>query len=201
MSDIGLMFNSEMIKAFLREQDPKTMTRRTRGLEKINENPDDWVFRGWVSNSPLWQFKNIRDYTLDVKCPYAVGAKVWARETWAVDKHWDNHKPSEINKGVKAWYTASGAKALWVGKTRSSMFMPKWAARIWQEIVAIRCERVQDITEEDAKSEGVTMIFGNMDRPSCRWYFKSLWDRLNGKKHPWSKNEWVWVLSLKEVGK
>jgi len=92
------------------------------------------------------------------------------------------------------------------GPFRSPTHMPRWASRITLEITAVRVERLQDISEEDAKAEGVEPIgipavdpftgehLG--DEPSWRYGFQCLWERINGKKHSWSSNPWVWVIEF-----
>jgi hypothetical protein len=92
-------------------------------------------------------------------------------------------------------------------KWQSSMFMPKWASRRKHTLVNLRCERVQNITEEDAKVEGIIAPLGNPNDMSAfrPWTYKSeyqkLWDELNAKRgYPFSKNCFVWVLQW-ELGK
>lgn len=85
---------------------------------------------------------------------------------------------------------------------RSSMNMPQWASRTIVEIVSMRVERVQDITEANAKAEGV-LEDGWEDEipggPLCtshvaRLAFESLWYDGNLKRgNGWAENPWVWV--------
>ncbi|BAS59885.1 hypothetical protein NIES2135_20400 [Leptolyngbya boryana NIES-2135] len=85
-------------------------------------------------------------------------------------------------------------------KWRASIFMPRAASRITLEITNIRIERLQDISEEDAKAEGVPPFDWNDGwslRPAPA--FEKLWDSINGAKHPWSSNPWVWVVSFSRI--
>ncbi|OPY03493.1 MAG: hypothetical protein A4E60_00158 [Syntrophorhabdus sp. PtaB.Bin047] len=75
------------------------------------------------------------------------------------------------------------------GKWRPSIFLPKWAWRIKSPVISVRPERLQDITEEDAKAEGVTLLPQHINLIHSFW---TLWDSINGKKHPWESNPWVW---------
>jgi len=87
---------------------------------------------------------------------------------------------------------------------RPSIFMPRWASRITLEVTKIRTERLQQISEEDAKAEGAKPAFesdddGLVDRhPSYRNGFKCLWDSLNAKRaFGWDVNPWVGVLEFR----
>lgn len=96
-----------------------------------------------------------------------------------------------------------------------SIHMPRWASRITLEITDVRVQRLQEISEEDAKAEG-----SYLDRCSCmprsedrsplrasfqlEWChvhgqeFSYLWKSINGKES-WDANPWVWALTFKRV--
>lgn len=87
--------------------------------------------------------------------------------------------------------------------------MPRWASRITLEIESVRVERLQNITEEDAKAEGVgdSMLCGCLDNgtSSCspRCEFKALWDRTHdatGGAGSWFINPFVVVTKFKILG-
>lgn len=84
---------------------------------------------------------------------------------------------------------------------KPSIHMPKDAARIWLEVTDIKVERVQDISEEDAKNEGVEALglYPGYDI-SARGKFEGLWNMINGNES-WDENPWVWVVSFKELSR
>src|SRR5690606_4368792 len=94
---------------------------------------------------------------------------------------------------------------------RPSIFMPRRASRITDYITEVRVERLQDITEEDAKAEGV--LFHSDEYGYCGYgkyagigpahltakqSFRSLWDYVNGPGS-WSRNEWVFVYKFRPI--
>jgi hypothetical protein len=99
------------------------------------------------------------------------------------------------------------------GKWRSPIFLPKWAWRIKNPVISVRAERVQEITEEDAKAEGAELacrvnddhwFFNgetpNPDKPfSYQDGFGYIWNSINGKKHPWESNPFVWVIEFRRI--
>lgn len=87
-------------------------------------------------------------------------------------------------------------------KWRSSIFMPKWAARIWLEVTDVRAQRLQDITEMDAFREGIERkrrkVDWNDPVMGTRMRFRSLWNTLNAKRgYPWDSNPWVWAYTFR----
>lgn len=96
---------------------------------------------------------------------------------------------------------------------RLARFMPKQYCRMFKEITAIRAERLQDITEMDAKQEGATKapypftivhdrhVEPNIDTSlTYRGGFVSLFDKIHGKSL-WLDNPWVWVYTFKNIDK
>jgi hypothetical protein len=133
---------------------------------------------GEIDLQPKWQTEDI----------------LWVRETHA----------QEYGGGIL--YKASHSHITPDGKWKPSLFMPKEAARIWLEITCVKVERVQDISEEDAISEGITI--NNKPHPGWCWMenvystdsptyaFKCLWQKINGIES-WNKNPFVWCISFK----
>jgi hypothetical protein len=85
---------------------------------------------------------------------------------------------------------------------KPSNHMPRWASRILLEITAIRVERLQDITEQQALAEGVASCAQDLD-PDGNGYspgelFSILWSSINGTDS-WNANPWVWVVEFKRV--
>jgi hypothetical protein len=83
---------------------------------------------------------------------------------------------------------------------RSPLFMPRWASRITLEIINVRIQRVQEISEDDAKSEGClasntgTYIFDAVDS------YQELWDSINAKRdYSWESNPYVWVIEFRRM--
>ena len=197
MRERPILFNTEMVQAILDGR--KIQTRRVVKLPDGNY-PEAW-FVGDVIDG-IAQFTN--DQTgreVDILCPYGqTGDRLYVRETWRPKGH---NFPTGFPYEYKATAEQDGVPVdePW----KSSMFMPKKAARIWLEITDIRVERVQDITEEDAFNEGV--LTSTLNHPHYVYTFwegfQHLWDSINAKrdngKYSWEQNPWVWVVEFKMV--
>jgi hypothetical protein len=87
-------------------------------------------------------------------------------------------------------------------KWKAGLFMPRWASRLTLELTAVRVERVQDISREDAIAEGVEPMpherFANLAAGGYHRAYRALWERINGPGS-WEANPWVWVLECKRV--
>jgi hypothetical protein len=88
-------------------------------------------------------------------------------------------------------------------RKRPSIYMPRWASRINLEIIDVRVERLQDISEKDAIAEGVTWFSsGAVECPGMPETpvdaYRSLWEKINGPGS-WEKNPWVWCISFKRT--
>lgn len=196
MKEIPMLFSTPMVVAELDGR--KTMTRRMKGLELVNMAPDKWS--SIEVDSP---FKPIDifwfegdDERIAVRCPYGQpGDLIYVRETWA--PAWN-----------QVLYKANERYGKYEGqKWKPSIHMPKEAARIWLQVTSIKVERLKDITEEDAKAEGVEKIdesifcwkhYGGKYAgcSNAKTSFQSLWQSINGDES-WQANPWVWVVSFK----
>lgn len=84
---------------------------------------------------------------------------------------------------------------------RPSIFMPRSAARTLLEVTGVRVERLQQISDADAISEGVLPPGMELVIGTPRDGFRNLWDSLNaGRGHGWETNPWVWVVEFKRLG-
>lgn len=101
---------------------------------------------------------------------------------------------------------------------RPGMFMFEWAARSIVEIVEVRIERVQEISEADAIAEGVEAIAKTTDQSrqfyksyrlsgdstfceqTARDSFMTLWESIHGPG-AWERNDWVWAVTMRRVGR
>lgn len=110
MKERGIIFQGGGVCAI--QNDLKTHTRRTRGLKKINENPDEWECLGedvGYDHKKYWVFKRSDGKILELRCPYGVaGDRLWIRETWRVGA-WDQDDGDICvdykadNKAVREW--------------------------------------------------------------------------------------------------
>lgn len=138
------------------------------------------------------------------------GDQLWVRENC-----WERPErtPKMMREGADTWepyyYDADGLTESdvedfrrWGFKRRPSIHMPRLASRITLEIEAVRVERLQDITEEDAKAEGCDAShsdYPNSTKPK-RTAFCSLWCSINGPGS-WEFNPWVWVIGFRRLEK
>lgn len=82
----------------------------------------------------------------------------------------------------------------------SALHLPRWLSRLTLRITDVRVQRLQDISEEDARAEGaVAAIAGHVafqgPIESYRRGFSILWDGINGAGE-WDTNPWVWAISF-----
>lgn len=216
-----ILFKGEMVRAILEGR--KTQTRRVvkpmRGFEHNNIcAPHLMKERGKV-----WMHGPMTERVgCTVPCPYGVpGDRLWVRETFYDDCFRDKGEaPTGPDSDV--YYRAdvpSGRfedAGYWGepgGGWKPSIFMPRWASRISLPITSIRVERLQDISEEDAKAEGIACVpfcpddgfpvcdgytaFPGVENsilwPTAREAFFELWRGINGEETLRS-NPWAWVV-------
>jgi hypothetical protein len=137
-------------------------------------------------------------------CPYGTpGDRLWVRETWALENlgegadrlvYMADRQATWLEPGATPYYLPSDYEpARW----RPSIYMPRSFSRITLEVTETRIERVWDITEADARAEGIQADPNDFPERTHRVGFSWQWDQNNGKRAPWSANPWVWVVKFK----
>lgn len=131
--------------------------------------------------------------------PFAPGDRLWVKETWRTLQKWDDMKPRHVMDDVdNIDYAASGFRRnpLWAwGKTRVSIFMPRWASRITLRVTDVRVERLQDCSEADALAEGVELLHTGSSPVVA---YSTLWNLINGPG-AWEANPWVVAVTFSVV--
>lgn len=215
MTERPIIFNGDMVRAILRGE--KTQTRRP---VKPQPATDCMYSINGAHNAALHltdagcQVRYIpptgrsKDHLL--LCPFGQpGDRLWVRETFR------EYYPKEGWPAPKALYKADGIARLEDTETgkaipwRPSIHMPRNLSRITLEITDINVERVQDITEDDARAEGVNPEFrtvvarsdGGPDYHipcSYRGGFANTWDAIYAKRPglSWDENPWIWAITF-----
>lgn len=196
MRERPIFFSSPMVRAIL--SGAKTQTRRVVKVRchSICENDD----------GKLWPWSEDVELAEDFwhPCPFGEpGDRLWVREAFI-------HEPAdycwEASASIPCRPALTVYRADHEGDTRGagwkpSIHMPRWASRITLEITDVRVERLQDISEADAKAEGVSMPDGTPTPPDFWSYqqeFRHLWEQIHGGGS-WEKNPWVWVIEFKKL--
>ena len=208
---VPMLFSTDMVQAIM--SDTKLETRRTRGLDKINANPDKWLFK--EKNGLLVFTDVLTSEEILIAKEIKVGDVIWVRETFQVTNFLH---PTDENYGYI--YKASENGKEWENnsenwKWKPSLFMPKTACRNFLKVVSVHVERLQDIDEQGAINEGVLfdVIIPNINYRAYRDYtnktdgfvdakssYKSLWHKINGTDS-WNKNPFVWVYKFERTEK
>lgn len=198
MKERGMIFNAEMVNSILSGR--KTQTRRPVKFPFRDVNLGCELsgneLAGELSAGNYWNSR--------VGQP---GDRIWVRETWAeagasapdltlyranypehVPAHYENVPPVD--------------EIRWT----PSIHMPRWASRILLEITDVRVERLNNISYDDAISEGITQEWTCID-PGLGSYahkndvqddYETLWKSIYGEES-WAANPWVWVISFKRI--
>lgn len=226
MKESPILFSGEMVQAILDGR--KTMTRRVVKPQPY-ESRGSWLWepphRCCVKNDIVCDMADNSGGDGDplTWCRFQVGDRLWVRETWR--PWWDEDPPAGTGLYCVVQYRSDMAIAkpgdipgtpdipdeetghrfaaacdmAPVETWRPSIFMPRWASRLLLEVTDVRVQRVQDISEEDAKAEGVLPVHSNMgDTASCIGGFYFIWGEINEKRgYGWDVNPWVWAVSFK----
>lgn len=192
MKEKPILFSGPMARAIL--DGTKTQTRRVVESALNYRKYDGMELavldgKAYITNDDLAHF--------ELLCPYGQpGDRLWVRETWGWvgDHHHEDHRSIYWKADRGDWPKTR--------KWRPSIFMPRWASRLTLEVTDIRVQRVQEISEGDAKAEGATpsIVGDELDHLKYRAGFMALWDSINAKRgFGWDVNPWVWAISVKRV--
>jgi hypothetical protein len=169
-----------------------------------------WMTRRVVKNpyTPAIHQSDVAPLVRD--CPYGgVDDRLWVRESWArvpttayrastgVQQTVNPSDPDEAAI-YRAGWDRSDPGVGW----KPSIHMPRWASRLALEITTVRVERIQDISLDDMRAEGVRpdQEASLLWRETLRENFISLWDSINAKRgYGWASNPWVWVIGYRRI--
>ena len=216
MRERPILFNAPMVRAILGGW--KTQTRRVVKPQPTDNGTGRWsfvidatdrqnvgTFRFGTVDSDGHTFTDRgKESSITYHCPYGrPGDRLWVRETWG----WIGEHHHKDHRSI--YWKAERSDWLDRQRWKPSIHMPRWASRVTLEITDVRVERVQDISEDDARVEGAAIdeygfpvagppIDDGYD--SCREWFADLWDSINAKRgYSWESNQWVWVVAFRRM--
>jgi len=231
MKERPIIFSTSMVKKILSGE--KTQTRR------IIKPQFSTVWGSGQPNEQTFELRNKQQWKdafgchVDIStptnhwkwlwCPYGkAGDRLWVRESWAdVTCAFDD--ADEIRDvafkadnsvwncyGQMVYLEQLGQSGIYVNKWKPSIHMPKFASRINLEITNVRVERLQDISEADAQTEGMPKPnhyycdeMGGWEGHRCKkstTFFEELWNEINAKRgFGWESNPWVWVIEFRKI--
>ena len=181
-----ILFSGPMVRAIL--DGSKTQTRRVvKDAQPAGIGRCHWSNTGWahlrLSGGCSCQ---------PVHCPRGTpGDRLWVRETWAHERDGTGcpDDTGVLYRATDPGWDDEGTGLRW----RPSIFMPRIASRILLEITDVRVQRLQEISDEDARAEGY-------DRSHAfpREWFALLWERIHGPGS-WHANPWVWAITFQRL--
>lgn len=210
-----ILFSAPMVRAIL--EDRKTVTRRAVKVQPCSKAD----IGSYGIGQPFIRNPNVSK--ANPACPYGQpGDRLWVREAFGLQiRHYGGGTGEHIvyrATNPDAIYCKSAEGHEYPVKWKPSIHMPRHSSRILLEITAVHVERLQDISEEQAKAEGIVGVAFRPDDgwPICTGYmvgpddgksqlqttaagaFAGLWSSINGQEN-WDANPWVWVVEFKRV--
>lgn len=186
----------------------KTQTRRVVKFPLVERNHTGCEIAGCEINSVM------RDPCHSYLCPYGKrGDHLWVKETWIGSQ---TSIMGYFRADLQYWNHATNKPSPDCGqpelcKWKPSIFMPRWRSRLTLEVLSVRAERLQDITESDCIAEGAMYHDGgHIGHSGYRYDYSSpvytsainayahLWESINGEGS-WALNSWVWVIDFKRI--
>lgn len=155
-----------------------------------------------------------------IACPYGVpGDLLWVRETWQTCTTPEDRDPSQVVYAADHNGRPGFVEDEW--SWRTPIYMPRWASRLTLCVTAVEAQRLHDITDADAASEGIRAwtkdgalskyapADAEGDGPTWPWVdcprtprdaFARLWCEINGAGS-WEDNPWVWAVRFERAAR
>lgn len=196
----------------------------------------------WMAQGPAPATGGTRQTMPWSPCPYGQpGDRLWVRETFALEHAVEHDQEPPFADGRPVRRRDEPGEARWVQPHyratdptpelsyefgcsnkcpenephvhwKPSIHMPRWASRITLEVTGVRVERLQDITEDQARAEGadenvLPLIKVQASSPMAarpavyrdhRDIFSALWESINGAGS-WDANPWVWLVEFNRI--
>jgi hypothetical protein len=188
-----ILFSTPMVKAI--QEGRKTQTRRVIKDKLLQESTEE---------------DNLEFLLLTIPNRYNVGDVLWVRETFVQQGLDSNHFVYKANHPLKELSFRP------LGGWKPSIFMPKIACRIFLKLKSVRVEKLQNISEEDAKQEGADFLYyknGSMIRENFKDWdsfykkrasfkdgFHYIWEDIN-MNDSWNFNPFVWAYEFEQIEK
>lgn len=195
MTERPILFSGPMVRALLDGR--KTQTRRIVKPQPRRDRPDSeyWIWESSQLDAGYCHTSRpAMERIMVTRSPYGVpGDRLWVRETFKITEG----APRRAGEApVEYIYRADQDYALDGYRWKPAIHMPRAACRLVLDVVYVRVERLQEISEDDAFDEGCFAL----GDASCtaRYQFECLWESLNARRAPWSSNPWVWVIEFKK---
>ena len=177
MADRPIIFSAPMVSALLDGR--KTQTRRIYRVP-----PGSYVEQGRI-----WAMTDGCPHG-DAALPYAPGDRLWVREAF-----------TEVPMIGPRYYATNDIPASF--KKVSPIHMPRWASRLTLIVTDVRVQRLQEISDDDARAEGVLPDGfegyrgheGTIGYPTAIWAFRHIWNSIHGPD-AWDANPWVAAISF-----
>lgn len=234
MTDRPIIFSAPMVRALLDGRKTQTRLVLPKSHPKFpqhNQIRMD-VLTFYPHQPEVWYWDGAHDRVgASYKLRFAIGDRLWVRE---------NFMPAPMETPPKEprdtrWSIAYGAggQAETTAPTgynpmlynyerwRPSIHMPRWASRLTLIVTDVRVQQLQEISEEDALAEGISMIIE--DSPSDAWFsglrtdcklidadmygwhhndaaaaYEDLWNSIHGHE-AWEANPWVSAISFRTI--
>ncbi|GFM29230.1 hypothetical protein [Novosphingobium sp. PY1] len=242
MSDKGIIFSAPMIRALLDGR--KTQTRRLLTNARVFATPESRAFTlkkaeltralqgadrwrhlggtGWFWESDAFDYQSPATRTgWMAHLPYAPGDQLYVRENFQLLSFGDylptKQRPADVRFAATdplADLSPEDRGYPW----RPCIHMPRWASRMFLTVTDVRVQRLQEISEDDARAEGLTPVLKSMpplqgcdgalrSREVFEWEkgwsvnavpaFEALWNSLHtAEGERWEDNPWIVAVSF-----